>query len=113
MTNPTVRAQLDQFLETVNEKFYIDSLESSHPSFYAVAPIVGRKYIKIIRSSLMSQSENVLTANDRSTFMFIDRETGACYKPANHQAPAKGVRYQLEDLVDGSKVDPYGGFLYR
>ena len=45
--------------------------------------------------------------------MFIDKESGACYKPASFKAPAKGIRFQIEQLVDQPEiVDPYGSFLY-
>ena len=45
--------------------------------------------------------------------MFIDKESGACYKPASFKAPAKGIRFQIEQLVDQFEiVDPYGSFLY-
>ena len=45
--------------------------------------------------------------------MFIDKETGACYKPASYKSPAKGIRFQIEQLVENPEiVDNYGSFLY-
>ena len=51
--------------------------------------------------------------NGNSCFMFVDKKTGDVYKPASYKAPAKGVRYQIETLVDDPSIcDPYGSFLY-
>ena len=51
-------------------------------------------------------------SND-GVFMFIDKETGACYKPASFKAPAKGIRFWIDQLVMYPEmVDPYGSFLY-
>jgi hypothetical protein len=45
--------------------------------------------------------------------MFIDKETGAVYKPASYKAPAKGIRFFIESLAQyPGLVDPYGSFLY-
>ena len=41
-------------------------------------------------------------------FMFVDKETGACYKPASYKAPAKGIRFYIDFLADHPEVvDPY------
>ena len=70
-------------------KFYIES---------------GRKYHKLIMET-NSQSASV--------HAFVDKKTGEVYKPASYKAPAKGVRYQIEQLVDNPNIcDPYGSFLY-
>ena len=50
--------------------------------------------------------------NGRSCRMFVDKNNGACYKPLI-QAPAVGIRYQIEDLIEDPTIyDPYGSFLY-
>ena len=50
---------------------------------------------------------------DNGVFMFIDKESGACYKPASYKAPAKGIRFFIESLVENPEiVDRYGSFLY-
>ena len=70
-------------------KFYIES---------------GRKYHKIIMET---------EAGSKSVHAFVDKKTGEVYKPASYKAPAKGVRYQIETLVDNPSIcDPYGSFLY-
>ena len=49
----------------------------------------------------------------RSCYMFVEKETGACYKPASYKAPAKGIRFYIEQLADNPDLcDPYGSFLY-
>jgi hypothetical protein len=51
--------------------------------------------------------------SNNGVFMFIDKETGACYKPASFKAPAKGIRFWIDQLVMYPEmVDPYGSFLY-
>ena len=70
---------------------------------------VGKKYIKV--KNIRMHRHDLTT--DYGVFMFIDKETGACYKPASYKAPAKGIRFQIEQLVDQPEVvDPYGSFLY-
>ena len=51
--------------------------------------------------------------NGRSCWMFVDKNDGACYKPASYKAPAKGIRFWIDQLVDQPEIcDPYGSFLY-
>ena len=70
---------------------------------------VGKKYIKV--KNIRMHRHDLTT--DNGVFMFIDKETGACYKPASFKAPAKGIRFQIEQLVDNPEiVDNYGSFLY-
>ena len=50
----------------------------------------------------------------RSIYFFIDKNDGAVYKPASYKAPAKGVRFYINQLADNPAVcDPYGSFLYK
>jgi hypothetical protein len=70
---------------------------------------VGKKYIKV--KNIRMHRHDLTT--DNGVFMFIDKESGACYKPASFKAPAKGIRFQIEQLVDNPEiVDNYGSFLY-
>ena len=87
-----------------------DALEldfkTSHPNSdpYKFSIESGRKYHKIVMET-ESQSKSV--------HAFVDKKTGEVYKPASYKAPAKGVRYQIETLVDNPSIcDPYGSFLY-
>ncbi len=97
-------------LEVVNNNWKVDSIESGR-NFYSVLTYdVAKKYIKVWQSDCYDG----VVREGRRCFMFIDRETGAIYKPASYKAPAKGIRFYLESLVDSPEVvDPYGSFLYR
>lgn len=110
----TVLSQIDCLIAELNERFYMDAVESGHSSFYQVAPYVGKRYIKLIRASVQSRSENVLTDMGRAVYMFIDKETGNIYKPASAKTPAKGIRFHIDQLVEHPALcDPYGSFLYK
>ena len=97
-------------LEVLNDRFKVDAIESGHVHSYLLKYEVAKKYIKVWRHDVY----NGLIREGRSIFMFIDKETGAVYKPANYKAPAKGIRFYIESLVNTPEVvDPYGSFLYR
>ena len=53
----------------------------------------------------------------RSIHSFIDNETGALLKPAGFKAPASGPRGYITDpefmKALASRIDPYGGYLYK
>jgi hypothetical protein len=98
-------------LEVVNNRFKVDSIESGHSSYYKLTFDVNKKYIKVYNNTVYSEAS---TIPSRHVFMFIDKESGACYKPASFKAPAKGIRFFLESLVENPEiVDCYGSFLYR
>lgn len=65
-----------------------------------------RKYYKILRND----------SNSTSVSAFVDKESGAVYKPASFKTPAKGVRYNLLDKNSREecyrRADWAGGFLY-
>ena len=97
-------------VESLNNRFKVDAIESGHAHSYRVGYEVAKKYIKVWRYDVY----NGEVREGRSIFMFIDKETGAVYKPANYKAPAKGIRFFIESLADNPEVcDPYGSFLYR
>jgi hypothetical protein len=71
----------------------------------------GTKYYKII------QVDNPgLRYQSRSVHAFVDRQTGAVYKPASFRAPAKHVRYNLLDDASFQeclkRANYTGGYLY-
>lgn len=99
----------ESLVEQLNNREKVNSLESSSSCYTNFEYEVGRKYIKVW-SYLISDGEKL---RGRSCFMFIDKETGACYKPASYKAPAKGIRFYIDFLVDHPEVvDQYGSFLY-
>ncbi len=100
----------EAMIEQVNDRFKVDAIESGHVHSYKLSYDVAKKYIKVWRNDVY----NGLIREGRSIFMFIDKETGAIYKPANYKAPAKGIRFYIDSLVESPEVvDPYGSFLYR
>ena len=96
-------------IEVLNNQWKVDSIESGRSVYTQLEIEVGRKYIKI----LSYLSDNGDKIRGRSCWMFVDKNTGECYKPASYKAPAKGVRYLITQLADNPHIcDPYGSFLY-
>lgn len=66
----------------------------------------GRKYHKIVMSANGSKSVHA----------FVDKNSGAVYKPASFKAPAKHIRFNLLDDNSRekclSRCDWAGGYLY-
>ena len=94
-------------LEVVNNQWKLDI--TKFESYSKLEYSVGKKYIKV--KNIRMHRHDLTT--DNGVFMFIDKETGACYKPASFRAPAKGIRFFLESLVENPEiVDHYGSFLY-
>jgi hypothetical protein len=94
-------------LEVVNNQWKLDI--TKFESYSKLEYSVGKKYIKVKQ---IRMHRHGLTT-DNGVFMFIDKETGACYKPASFKAPAKGIRFWIDQLVMYPEmVDPYGSFLY-
>ena len=95
-------------LEVVNNRWKVAAIESSRSFYHKLTYKVGKKYIKV-----MGQTVYPDEIRSDGVFMFVDKETGACYKPASYKAPAKGIRFFIESLADNPEiVDPYGSFLY-
>lgn len=67
--------------------------------------VPGTKYYKLISRD-----------GQAAVHAFVDKQTGAVYKPASWKAPAKHVRYNLLDDVSFEtclkKADWAGGYLY-
>jgi len=96
-------------IESLNNQEKVNALESGRTTYNQFEYEIGRKYIKVW-SYLLSQGERL---RGRSCYMFVDKNSGECYKPASHKAPAKGVRYLITQLADNPHIcDPYGSFLY-
>ena len=96
-------------IEVLNNQWKVDSIESGRSVYTQLEYEVGRKYIKVW-SYLVSGGERL---NGNSCWMFVDKNSGECYKPASYKAPAKGVRYLITQLADNPHIcDAYGSFLY-
>ena len=102
----------EALIEQCNNRWKVDALESGHSVYTQLEYEVGRKYIKVL-SYLKDGNFGDARFRGRSVWMFVDKNTGECYKPASYKAPAKYVRYLITQLADNPHIcDPYGSFLY-
>jgi len=98
----------EALIEVLNNEWKVKALENCRSVYTQLEYEVGRKYIKVW--SYLVDGERL---NGRSCWMFIDKKSGECYKPASYKAPAKGVRYLITQLADNPHIcDAYGSFLY-
>ena len=80
----------------------------------------GKKYYKIVQQEFETweKSRNYGKYADGSVHCFVDKETGDVYKPASWKAPAKHIRFSLQNeahlrfLLNPDNVDWAGGYLY-
>ena len=101
--------ETEELIEHLNNTWKVNYIESGHPSYPQLEVDGGRKYIKVWQFDNYGDRKG-----NRSIYMFVDRETGAVYKPASIKAPAKGIRFYIDQLNDNpEKCDAYGSFLYR
>ena len=99
----------ESLIEVLNNEWKVNAIESGTSVYTQLEIEVCRKYIKVW-SYLMGGGRRL---NGNSCWMFVDKNTGECYKPASYKAPAKGVRYLITQLADNTHIcDPYGSFLY-
>ena len=111
MTITQTRPQFltEALIEVLNNQWKVDAIESGRSVYTQLEIEQGRKYIKIW-SYLIADGEK---DRGRSCWMFVDKNTGECYKPASYKAPAKYVRYLITQLADNPDIcDAYGSFLY-
>jgi hypothetical protein len=107
LTQSKIEYLTECLLEVVNNLWKLKITKFG--SYSKLEYSVGKKYIKV--KNIRMHRHDLTT--DNGVFMFIDKESGACYKPASFKAPAKGIRFQIEQLVDNPEiVDNYGSFLY-
>lgn len=96
-------------IEVLNNQWKVDSIESGRSLYTQLEMEIGRKYIKVW-SYLSDNGDKI---RGRGCWMFVDKNSGECYKPASYKAPAKGVRYLITQLADNPHIcDAYGSFLY-
>ena len=101
--------QTQGLLEVVNNEWKVAAIDSCNSTYNKLEYSVGKKYIKVNQFKVHADG----SFSNNGVFMFIDKETGACYKPASFKAPAKGIRFWIDQLVMYPEmVDPYGSFLY-
>ena len=108
---PNLKAEYltECLVEVLNNQWKVDSIESGRSVYHQLEAEEGRKYIKIWTYLVVGDERK----SGRSCWMFVDKNSGECYKPASYKAPAKYVRYLITQLADNPHIcDPYGSFLY-
>ena len=99
----------EALIEVLNNEWKVNGIESGRSVYTQLEIEEGRKYIKVWSYLIVGSEER----SGRSCWMFVDKNSGECYKPASYKAPAKGVRYLITQLADHPHIcDPYGSFLY-
>ena len=99
----------EALIEVLNNEWKVNAIESGRSLYHQLEMEIGRKYIKVWERLERGDGQDP----SRSCWMFVDKNTGECYKPASYKAPAKHVRYLITQLADNPHIcDPYGSFLY-
>lgn len=89
-------------LQTKTNEYYAKQYPTLTAPSYQVEK--GRKFHKVVQVDA--------TQGQRSVHCFVD-DAGNVYKAASWKAPAKGVRYTLNEMDKiAEKFDPHGGYLY-
>ena len=110
ITQSKTEFQTEGLLEVVNNEWRVAAIDSCNSTYNKLEYSVGKKYIKVNQFKVHADG----SFSNNGVFMFIDKESGACYKPKSYKGPADGIRFQIEQLVDQPEiVDPYGSFLYH
>ena len=109
MTKSKPHFLTEALVEVCNNEWKVNSIESGRSVYTQLEVTEGQKYLKVW-SYLVGDDGRL---NGRSCWMFVDKNTGECYKPASYKVPAKGVRYLITQLADNPHIcDAYGSFLY-
>jgi hypothetical protein len=99
----------EALIEVLNNEWKVNAIESNRSLYHQLEMEIGRKYIKVWQRLNLDGVKDT----SRSCWMFVDKNSGECYKPSSHRAPAKGVRYLITQLVNNPETcDQYGSFLY-
>jgi hypothetical protein len=109
MTKTKPHFLTEALVEVLNNEWKVNAVESGRSLYHQLEVTEGKKYLKVWERLNRDGVEDTT----RSCWMFVDKNDGACYKPASYKAPAKGIRFWIDQLVDQPEIcDPYGSFLY-
>ena len=102
----------EALIEQCNNTWKVNALENNRSLYHQLEYEVGRTYIKVWEQLIRDGEKDTA----RSCFMFIDKYSGAVYKPASYKAPAKIVRFNLLEIPSReqcfARADWAGGYLY-
>ena len=98
---------------TSENETFADLLANSFAENLKIEQRPGKRYIKLVCSHYNKRTGERAHS---SVWCFIDKESGAVYKPASFKAPAKHVRFNLLLISDREwlmeNADWAGGYLY-
>ena len=101
-----IKALTDNYYQRFPRNFNEEHIRSIN---YEI--VTGKKYYKI---NVVDQPGT--RYEGRSVHAFVNRQTGAVYKPASFKAPAKIARYNLLDDISYQeclrRADCHGHYLY-
>ena len=109
MTKTKPHFLTEALVEVLNNEWKVNAVESGRSLYHQLEVTEGKKYLKVWERLNRDGVEDTT----RSCWMFVDKNDGACSKPASYKAPAKGIRFWIDQLADQPEIcDPYGSFLY-
>ena len=77
----------EALIEVLNNEWKVNAIESHNMIWHRLEVEEGRKYLKVWQRLIRNGDVD----SGRSCWMFVDKNTGECYKPASYKAPAKGL----------------------
>ena len=72
----------EALIEVLNNEWKVLSLENGRSVYTQLEMEIGRKYIKVWDYLVVGDERK----SGRSCWMFVDKNTGECYKPASYKA---------------------------
>ena len=98
----------------------LDAIENGTANLYKFVVKTGKRYYKIVQQEFETweKSKYYGQYRDGSVHCFVDKETGDVFKAASWSAPAKHIRFSLQNvedlkfLLNPDNVGWAGGYLY-
>ena len=72
----------EALIEVLNNQWKVNAIESHNMIWHRLEVVEGRKYLKVWERLIRNGDVD----SGRSCWMFIDKNTGECYKPASYKA---------------------------
>jgi len=109
----TIAPRVEVYIARLNE-IAVEYAQSRGYAFVDKITVIRlAKYIKVVQSTLYVETGQL---SNTHVHAFIDPTTGDVLKPAGWKAPAKGVRFNLNDDASFERLlavaDTHGSYLY-
>ena len=75
----------EALIEVLNNQWKVNAIESNRSVYHQLEVEEGRKYLKVWERLIRNGDVD----DCRSCWMFVDKNSGECYKPASYKAPQK------------------------